>query len=66
MFPEDIGWRSPDAVIKLYDSQSVPARDVVPTVPMTAEMLEFFTFKTGTTEISACLRKAIDSFNAQN
>jgi ribose transport system substrate-binding protein len=40
MFPEYVGLRSLDAVIRLYDGQAVPARDVVPTVPMTAEMLE--------------------------
>lgn len=40
MFPEYVGLRSVDAVIKLYNGQAVPVRDVVPTVPMTAEMLE--------------------------
>lgn len=40
MFPEYVGLRSLDAVIKLYDGQAVPVRDVIPTVPMTAEMLE--------------------------
>lgn len=40
MFPEYVGLRSIDAVIKLYDGQTVPVRDVIPTVPMTAEMLE--------------------------
>ena len=34
--------RALDAVIKLYNGQSVPVRDVVPTVPMTAELLEKF------------------------
>jgi ribose transport system substrate-binding protein len=42
MFPEYVGLRSMDAVIKLYDGQAVPVRDIVPTVPMTAEMLEKF------------------------
>jgi ABC-type sugar transport system substrate-binding protein len=42
MFPEYVGLRSLDAVIKLYDGQAVPVRDVVPTIPMTAEMLEKF------------------------
>lgn len=40
MFPELVGLRCLDDVIKLYDGQSVPTRDVIPTVPMTAEMLE--------------------------
>lgn len=40
MFPEYVGLRALDAVIKLYDGQTVMVRDVIPTVPMTAEMLE--------------------------
>jgi ribose transport system substrate-binding protein len=40
MFPEYVGLRCLDAVIKLYDGQTVQERDVIPTVPMTAEMLE--------------------------
>lgn len=40
MFPEYVGLRCLDGVIKLYDGQAVSVRDVVPTVPMTAEMLE--------------------------
>jgi ABC-type sugar transport system substrate-binding protein len=40
MFPEYVGLRCLDAVIKLYDGQPVPVRDVIPTVPMTADMLE--------------------------
>lgn len=42
MFPEYVGLRCVDDAIKLYDGQSVPARDVIPTIPMTAEMLEKF------------------------
>jgi ribose transport system substrate-binding protein len=42
MFPEYVGLRAMDAVIKLYDGQSVPVRDVIPTVPVTADMLEKF------------------------
>jgi len=42
MFPEYVGLRALDAVIKLYDGQSVNVRDVIPTVPMTADMLETF------------------------
>ncbi len=40
MFPEYVGLRCLDGVIKLYDGQPVPLRDVIPTVPMTAEILE--------------------------
>ncbi|MGI8555082.1 MAG: sugar ABC transporter substrate-binding protein [Pyrinomonadaceae bacterium] len=42
MFPEYVGLRCLDGVIKLYDGQSVSVRDVVPTVPMTAEKIEKF------------------------
>lgn len=42
MFPEYVGLRCMDGVIRLYDGQSVPLRDVIPTVPMTAEKLEKF------------------------
>lgn len=40
MFPEYVGLRCVDGVIKLFDGQEVPVRDVIPTIPMTAEMLE--------------------------
>ncbi|HRH45542.1 MAG TPA: sugar ABC transporter substrate-binding protein [Pyrinomonadaceae bacterium] len=40
MFPEYVGLRCMDGVIKLYDGQAVPVRDVTPTIPMTAEILE--------------------------
>jgi ABC-type sugar transport system substrate-binding protein len=40
MFPEYVGLRCVDAVIKLFNGQEVSVRDVIPTVPMTAEMLE--------------------------
>ncbi len=42
MFPEYVGLRCIDDLIKLYDGQTVPLRDIIPTVPMTAEMLEKF------------------------
>jgi ribose transport system substrate-binding protein len=42
MFPEYVGLRCIDGVVKLYDGQAVAERDVIPTVPMTAEMLENF------------------------
>ena len=40
MFPEYVGLRCLDGVIKLFDGQPVNQRDVVPTLPMTAEKLE--------------------------
>ncbi len=40
MFPEYVGLRCMDAVIRLFDGQDVSVRDVTPTVPMTAEILE--------------------------
>jgi ribose transport system substrate-binding protein len=40
MFPEYVGLCCVDGVVKLFDGQSVPVRDVVPTIPMTADMLE--------------------------
>lgn len=40
MFPELVGLRCIDDVIKLFNGQTVSVRDVIPTVPMTAETLE--------------------------
>jgi ribose transport system substrate-binding protein len=40
MFPEYVGLRCIDGVIDLFNGRSVPVRDVIPTIPMTAEMLE--------------------------
>ena len=42
MFPEYVGLRALDAVIKMYNGQPVRLRDVIPTVPMTADLLEKF------------------------
>jgi ribose transport system substrate-binding protein len=42
MFPEYVGLRCIDDVVKLYNGQTNPVRDVIPTVPMTAGMLEKF------------------------
>jgi ribose transport system substrate-binding protein len=42
MFPEYVGLRCIDSVVRLFDGQSVPVRDVVPTVSMTADKLESF------------------------
>ncbi len=42
MFPEYVGMRCMDGIIKMFDGQSVPLRDVTPTVSLTAENLEKF------------------------
>lgn len=46
MFPEYVGLRCVDGLIKLYNGQAVPERDVIPTVPLTADRLEKFYPKT--------------------
>ena len=40
MFPEYVGLRCIDGVVKLFDGQTVNERDVTPTVSMTADNLE--------------------------
>lgn len=40
MFPELVGLRCVDDAVKLYDGQKVSVLDVIPTIPMTAEILE--------------------------
>ena len=40
MFPEYVGLRCIDGAVKLFDGQSVPKRDVTPTISMTADNLE--------------------------
>lgn len=40
MFPEYVGLRCIDNLIKSYDGQQTPLRDVIPTVPTTPELLE--------------------------
>jgi ribose transport system substrate-binding protein len=40
MFPEYVGLRCMDGIVALYDGQSVSVRDVVPTVSMTADILD--------------------------
>ncbi len=42
MFPEYVGLRCIDGVVKLYDGQAVQVRDVTPTVSLTADNLEKF------------------------
>ena len=42
MFPEYVGLRCVDGLMKLYNGHDVPLRDVIPTIPMTAEMLETY------------------------
>jgi ribose transport system substrate-binding protein len=40
MFPEYVGLRCIDAVVRLFDGQPVSERDITPTVSMTADSLE--------------------------
>jgi ABC-type sugar transport system substrate-binding protein len=40
MFPEYVGLRCVDNLIKRYNGQTTPHRDVIPTVPATPELLE--------------------------
>lgn len=47
MFPEYVGLRCIDGLIKLYNGFSVAERDVIPTIPLTADMLETFYPKKG-------------------
>jgi ribose transport system substrate-binding protein len=48
MFPEYVGLRCVDDVISLFNGQTVPVRDVIPTIPMTADMLEkYYSSKDG-------------------
>ena len=42
MFPEYVGLRCIDGVVRLFDGQDVPVRDVTPTVSLTADNLEKF------------------------
>jgi len=42
MFPEYVGLRCIDGVVRLFDGQDVPVRDVTPTVSLTADILERF------------------------
>lgn len=42
MFPEYVGLQCLDSVIKIYNGQEVSVRDVIPTIPMTAEILETY------------------------
>jgi len=42
MFPEYVGLRCIDAAVRLFDGRTVPARDIIPTVSMTADELESF------------------------
>jgi ribose transport system substrate-binding protein len=40
MFPEYVGLRCIDGIIKLFNGENMPPRDVIPTLPMTAGKLE--------------------------
>jgi ribose transport system substrate-binding protein len=46
MFPEYVGLKCIDAAVRLFDGQSVPSRDVIPTISMTPELLERYYPKT--------------------
>ena len=39
MFPEYVGLRCIDNLVRAYDGQPTPLRDVIPTVPATPEVL---------------------------
>lgn len=47
MFPEYVALRCVDGLIKLYNGLSVAERDVIPTIPLTADMLETYYPKKG-------------------
>lgn len=40
MFPEYVGLRCIEGVMRVFNGESVPERDVTPTIPMTADQLE--------------------------
>lgn len=42
MFPEYVALRCIDGLVKLYNGHSVAERDVIPTIPLTADMLETY------------------------
>ncbi len=42
MFPEYVGLRCIDGIVRLYDGQPVPERDQTPTISLTAENLETY------------------------
>ena len=46
MFPEFVGLRCIDGIVKLFDGQDVPLRDVTPTVSLTSDNLEKYYPKT--------------------
>ncbi|MBX3282205.1 MAG: substrate-binding domain-containing protein [Acidobacteria bacterium] len=42
MFPEYVGLRCIDGAVRMYNGEEVPLRDVIPTIPMTVELLEIY------------------------
>lgn len=42
MFPEYVGLRCIDGAVRMFNGETVPVRDVIPTIPMTAELLEIY------------------------
>ncbi len=48
MFPEYVGLRCMDGIVRLFDGQSVSDRDVTPSIPVTADVLEkYYTHENG-------------------
>ena len=45
MFPEYVGLRCIDGAVRMFNGESVPERDVIPTIPMTADLLEKYYVK---------------------
>ncbi len=42
MFPEYVGLRCIDGAVRMFNGENVPVRDVIPTIPMTVELLEIY------------------------
>ncbi len=42
MFPEYVGLRCIDGAVRLFNGEKVPVRDVIPTIPMTVELLDIY------------------------
>jgi len=42
MFPEYVGVRCVDGIVRLMAGETLPRRDVIPTLPMTSELLPRF------------------------
>lgn len=42
MFPEYVGLRCIDGAVRVFNGEQVPVRDIIPTIPMTAELLDIY------------------------